>query len=208
MADYLCANLFLKWYIACPQLFLPLSSVPAFAVMYICICLPHTVPDVMSSSIRSMTSAALPYPMTSVGSIAVRLTGNVTPGSASRSEKLPIAGRSSMPNGSSATMSSQLPPTTGGGSPSESGTGTVIGVVVAVVIILLVGLVFLAAILIVWRVRSKERKIFTGKRSDQVLHLLSVAVTHKCIMSMLHIHVKVYFSNFAATYIVHHDIRT
>ena len=133
----------------------------------------------MSSPIPSMTSAALPYPMMSVASIAVTQTRNVSPGCASPSVKLPIVGKTSIPDGSSATMSSQFPPTTGGGSPSESGTGTVIGAVVAVVVVLLVGSVVLAAVLIVWQVRSKERKILTG---DDVLHLLSVAVVHKCPM--------------------------
>ena len=95
----------------------------------------------------------------------------------------------SMPDGTSATMSFQLPPTTGRGSPLESGTGTVIGAVVAVVVVLLVGAVVIVAVLIVWRMRSKESKIVTGNHSDEVLHLLSVTVVHKCTMSMLHIHV-------------------
>ena len=67
---------------------------------------------------------------------------------------LPIAEMSSIRDNSIAATS------------SGSGPGTVIGAVVAVVIVLVGGSVIFAALLIALRLRSREKKGFTGKHSD------------------------------------------
>ena len=58
----------------------------------------------------------------------------------------------------SAFSSTQLPPLTGGGGLSGSGSEAIIGAVVAVVVILIVVSVIVAALLIAWRVRRRGGK--------------------------------------------------
>ena len=79
---------------------------------------------------------------------------------------------------------SQLPPANG--IPLGSGPGAIVGAVVIVVVVLVVGSVVVAAVLIAWRVRNSGKKAFTGKHSDGVLYLLSMAC-----MSCLRDHVPV-----------------
>ena len=162
-----------------PTVFLlsiPLQSY-CFCYHYAC---PLPVPDVMSSSILSMTSAASPSLMTSIAGVAMTTAPSVSPSSvasshfASTLEHLPIAERSLLLDRSSVATSSQLPPAAGEGGPSGSGPGAIIGAVVAVVVVLVVGSVILAASLIAWRVSSKGKKTLTGKQSDGSVHLLPV----------------------------------
>ena len=128
------------------------------------------MPDVMSSSILSMTLAAPPSPMTSSADIPMTIAATVSQSSAtvshlaSSSNQLPIAELSSIHDNGITIMSSQLPPANGGDVPSGSGPGTVIGAVVAVVIVLVVGSVIFAALLIAWKVRSRGKKGITGKQ--------------------------------------------
>ena len=143
---------------------------------------PYTVPDVTSSSILSMTLVAPPSPMTSFAATPVTVATSVSQSNAalshlaSSSNQLLIAEMSSYRDNSIIAISSQFPlPITEISSihdnsitatSSGSQPGTVIGAVVAVVIVLVVGSVIVAALLIAWRLRSRGKKDFTGKRSD------------------------------------------
>ena len=185
---------------------LPLQSY-CFCYLYAC---PLPVPDIMSSSILSMTSAASPSLMTSIAGVAMTTAPSVSPSSvasscfASTLKHPPIAEKSLLLDRSIVTTSSQLPPAAGGGGPSGSGPGAIIGAVVAVVAVLVVAAVVVAASLIAWKVRSKGKKTLTGKQSDEVLHVLAVRCSaHMHSVLFAHTFLSIFY--WFGLYVVNHD---
>ena len=118
------------------------------------------MPDVTSSSVPSMTSAAPLSPRISVAATSVAEVTHVSFSSVAFS-RLPAAGESSTTESSSMDLSSQFPPANDGGDPSTQVFGAIVGVVV--VIVLVVGSVVVASSLIAWKVRNV--KASTGKHT-------------------------------------------
>ena len=129
-------------------------------------------PAVTSTSVSSMTSTVPLSPRFSAGDASGATVMIVSPSTvalpqfSSSVEQLPSAGKSSNAQSSSAGGNSNVAPST----LLPSGAGgvrfdAIFGAVLAVVVSLIVLSVFIAIVLITWRVRRSEKKAFTSEQS-------------------------------------------